>query len=200
MDTRGGAASQPEAERGTAAVAEFVYRLTADDFEQALRGRARWSWAGRVQVLLLPVVTTVAFTVFSFLRGSSLPVAIVTTVVADVAVIWGTLRGLRSTARRIASVMEPYGECRTVADESGTVSTGERGAFSMEWSVYREYLETPGLFVVLGGDRATGIGVLPKRGAQDPADVDRLREILDRNLKRLQRLPKSPDTDGPWRR
>jgi hypothetical protein len=72
-----------------------------------------------------------------------------------------------------------------VADERGAVSTGERASFTVDWTVFREYLETPGLFVLLGGDRAAGVAVLPKRGAQDHADVDRLRAILDRNLKRL---------------
>ncbi|MGW1539385.1 hypothetical protein ACWCPM_03685 [Streptomyces sp. NPDC002309] len=46
-------------------------------------------------------------------------------------------------------------------------------------------METPRLFVLLGGDRAAGLAVLPKRGAQNAADVDRLRAILDGNLKRL---------------
>lgn len=30
-----------------------------------------------------------------------------------------------------------------------------------------------------------GLEVLPERGLRDPADVDRLRAILDRNLRRL---------------
>ncbi|MFE1285853.1 YcxB family protein [Streptomyces sp. NPDC058751] len=98
---------------------------------------------------------------------------------------WGTVRGLRVMAHRMFSVVEPYGQCRMVADDRGAVSTGERASFTVDWTVFREYLETPGLFVLLGGDRAAGVAVLPKRGAQDPADVDRLREILDRNLKRL---------------
>ncbi|MGW0826169.1 YcxB family protein [Streptomyces sp. NPDC002845] len=75
-----------------------------------------------------------------------------------------------------------------VADDRGAVTTGERASFSMDWTVFREYLETPGLFVLLGGDRAAAVVLLPKRGAQDPADVDRIRAILDRNLKRLQRI------------
>ncbi|MGW2896558.1 YcxB family protein [Streptomyces sp. NPDC001212] len=58
-------------------------------------------------------------------------------------------------------------------------------SFTMDWTVFQEYLETPRLFVLLGGDRAAGIAVLPKQGAEDPADVDRFRAILDRNLKRL---------------
>jgi hypothetical protein len=88
-------------------------------------------------------------------------------------------------ARRMFSVVEPYGQCRMVADDRGAVSTGERASFTVDWTVFREYLETPRLFVLLGGDRAVGVAVLPKRGAQAPADVDRLRAILDQNLRRL---------------
>ncbi|WP_369246556.1 hypothetical protein [Streptomyces sp. R41] len=39
--------------------------------------------------------------------------------------------------------------------------------------------------VVLTTRRTRIFLVLPKRGAQDPADVDRLRGVLDRNLRRL---------------
>ncbi|MFF7363883.1 hypothetical protein [Streptomyces sp. NPDC008125] len=185
MDTRGGAASRPEAERDTAVGAEFVYRLTAEDFEQALRGRARRSAAGRVQALLPPVLLPVAVGVVGYLSDDSLMVWSVAVVLAAG---WGaliSLRSMRTMARRMASLTEPYGECRTVADETGSVSTGERGSFSSEWAMHRAYLETPGLFVLLTGDRAAGIAVVPKRGARGPADVDRLREILDGNLKRL---------------
>ncbi|WP_328720649.1 hypothetical protein OHT52_14990 [Streptomyces sp. NBC_00247] len=67
---------------------------------------------------------------------------------------WGTLRGMRTSARRMFSVTKAYGECRTVADGSGMVSsTGEHGSFGTEWSVFRECLEKDGHFVVLSGDR-----------------------------------------------
>lgn len=88
-------------------------------------------------------------------------------------------------ARRMSGFMEPYGQSRIVADDHGAVTTGERASNTVEWTMFREFLETPGLFVLLGGDRAAGFAVLPKRGAQDDVDVDRLRAILDRNLKRL---------------
>ncbi|WP_432104542.1 hypothetical protein [Streptomyces sp. bgisy091] len=84
----------------------------------------------------------------------------------------------------MSSIMEPYGRCRTVADDHSAVSTGERGSFTTDWVVHKEYLETPGLFVLLSGDRSAGIAVVPKRGARSPADVGRLKAILDRNLKR----------------
>jgi len=183
MDIRGGESSDQGVERGTAV--EFVYRPTAADFEEALRGRARRSSAGRVQVLMAPLVGLVALVLFSVQGDTTLPVFIISLVLSMAAISWGTVRGLRTMARRMFSVMEPYGHCRMVADNRGAVTTGERASFTVDWGVFREYLETPGLFVLLGGERAAGVAVLPKRGAQNPADVDRLRAILDRNLKRL---------------
>ncbi|MGW1722695.1 YcxB family protein [Streptomyces sp. NPDC002306] len=183
MDTRGGDFSRQDMDRSRAV--EFTYQLTAEDFEEALRARARRSPAGRAQVLMAPMVAIVAVCVFSTLHDASVPVWIVTLVLSVAATSWGAVRGLRTMARRMFSVVESYGRCRMVADDRGAVSTGERVSFTVDWTVFREYLETPGLFVLLGGDRAAGVAVLPKRGAQDPADVDRLRAILDRNLKRL---------------
>jgi hypothetical protein len=183
MDTRGGESSRQDTGRGTAV--EFVYQPMVADFEEAIRGRARRTWAGRVQVLTGPLAAVAALLVFSVLRDFTLPVLIISLVLSLAATSWGAVRGLRTMARRMFSVMEAYGQCRMVADERGVVSTGERASFTVDWTVFREYLETPGLFVLLGGDRAAGVAVLPKRGAQNPEDVDRLRAILDRNLKRL---------------
>lgn len=183
MDTRGGDSSHQRTDFGTAV--EFVYRPTAADFEEALRARARRSPSGRAQALLAPLTAAAAVSVFSVLRDAPLHVWIISMVITVPLAFWATARGLRTMARRMFSMVEPYGQCRMVADDRGAVTTGERASFSMDWTVSREYLETPGLFVLLSGDRAAGVAILPKRGAQDPADVDRLREILDRNLKRL---------------
>ncbi|MGY1499161.1 YcxB family protein [Streptomyces sp. QTS52] len=183
MDIKGGEPSSQDTGRGTAV--EFVYQPVVADFEEAFRGRARRTWAGRVQVLTGPLVAAAAVLFFSVLRDFPLPVLIISLVLVLATTSWGAVRGLRTMARRMFSVMEPYGQCRMVADDRGMATTGERASFTVDWTVFREYLETPGIFVLLGGDRASGIAVLPKRGAQNPADVDQLRAILDRNLKRL---------------
>ncbi|KOG07873.1 YcxB family protein [Streptomyces viridochromogenes] len=183
MDTRGGDSIHQNTDFGTAV--EFVYRPTAADFEEALRARARRSPSGRAQALMAPLTAAAAVSVFSVLQDASLPVWTISLVITVPIAFWATVRGLRTMARRMFSIVEPYGQCRVVADDRGAVTTGERASFSMDWTVSREYLETPGLFVLLGGDRSAGVAILPKRGAQDPADVDRLRTILDRNLKRL---------------
>ncbi|MFE6547739.1 YcxB family protein [Streptomyces sp. NPDC057746] len=182
MNIRGGDSADQDTDRGTAV--EFVYRLTAADFEEALRARARRTPAGRAQVLMGPLMAVVAVAVLSTLQQGTLPVWILTLVVCVAAVSWGTVRGLRTMAQRMSSVMEAYGQCRMVADDRGTVTTGERASSTIDWTVFREFLETPGHFVLLGGDRATSVTVVPKRGAREHADVDRLRALLDRHLKR----------------
>lgn len=146
---------------------------------------ARRTSAGRVQVFMLPLMAVIGSVGFSVLNGASTALLVISSVISLAAVSWGIVRGLRNMARRMFSVVEPYGYCRMVADERGAVSTCERASLSVDWAVFRQYLETPGLFVLVGGDRAAGVAVLPKRGARNPADVDLLRAILDRNLKRL---------------
>ncbi len=141
METRGGDSSDQDTDRGTAV--EFVYRLTAADFEEALRARARRTPAGRAQVLMGPLMAAVAVAVLSMFQHATLPLWIVTLVVCVAAVSWGTVRGLRTMAQRMSSVMEVYGQCRMVADDRGAVTTGERASSSIDWSAFREYLRHP---------------------------------------------------------
>jgi hypothetical protein len=184
MDTsKGGDAPRRGAEDGAAV--EFGYRLTVADFEAALRARAWRSPAGRVQTLVAPVTTVVAVTAVLLFTDTTPAVGIITLVLGVAVTSWGVVRRLRAMAAGMADFTEPYGQTRLVADDRGAVTTGEQASSTLEWTVFREYLETPGLFVLLGGDGAAGLAVLPKRGARDEADVARLRKILDLNLKRL---------------
>lgn len=182
MELTGGDVVKKDADSGT--YAEFAYRLTTEDFEEALRARARRTPSGRTQALMAPLVAAVVMIIMWVSGGTSLPVWITASVLSVGVASWGTVRGLRTMARRMSSIMEPYGRCRTVADDRSAVTTGERGSFTTDWVVHKEYLETPGLFVLLSGERSVGIAVVPKRGARRAEDVDRLRAILDRNLKR----------------
>ncbi|WP_406423919.1 hypothetical protein OH809_04060 [Streptomyces sp. NBC_00873] len=142
--------SHQDTDRGTAV--EFVYRLAVADFEEALRARARRTPAGRAQALLAPLVAAAAVVVFAALRDAALIVWIISLVLSVGIASWGTVRRLRTMARRMFSIVEPYGQCRMVADDRGAVSTGERVSFTTDWTVFREYLETPGLFVLPGAD------------------------------------------------
>ncbi|WP_371624705.1 YcxB family protein [Streptomyces sp. NBC_01116] len=186
MQTKGGDAFAADADR--VGSVEFVYRATADYFEEALRARALRTGAGRFQAFAVPVASVGALAVFGVVVGLSAPVLFGGLVVCAAVVSWGALR---TQARRTFSIVEPYGQCRMVAHESGAVSTGERVSFTVAWAMHREYLETARFFVLLGGGRSAGIAVVPKRGAQGPEDVERLRAILGWNLRRLWRSPAS---------
>ncbi|MER6250570.1 YcxB family protein [Streptomyces sp. NPDC001584] len=165
--------------------AAFTYRLTLADIRGAVRARARRTPAGRAETLLLPLLTAVA-TVGLGLLDDSRPAVVVASAVAALSVaIVGVFWIRRSMARRVFSVAEPYGECRTVADERGTATTGETMSYTMDWTLFAQYTETPELFVLFGGTRAAAVATLPKRGAQHPDDIDRMRAILARNLKRV---------------
>lgn len=77
-----------------------------------------------------PVAFVGALAVFGAVVGMSAPVLIVALVLCAAIVSWGTLRTPRTQNRRVFGVVEPYGQCRMVADERGAVSTGERVSFT----------------------------------------------------------------------
>lgn len=63
---------------------------------------------------------------------------------------------------------------------------GHNSTVDIKWTVQPRHRETPEPFVLLSGDKkATGLTVLPKRGADHPGDGDRLRAVLDRNPTRV---------------
>ncbi|MFD9504123.1 hypothetical protein [Streptomyces sp. NPDC060035] len=64
--------------------------------------------------------------------------------------------------------------------------TMDHSSGSFGWAAQPRYLETDGLFVLLGDDRnAIAVALLAKRGADGPAAVDRLRGIFDRRPTRV---------------
>ncbi|MGW7439787.1 YcxB family protein [Streptomyces sp. NPDC054849] len=163
----------------------LVYRLTLADIRGAVRARARRTSAGRAETLLLPLLSVAAIVGLCLLQGTLWIVTAASAAVGLVFATCGVFKIRRSMARQVYSVVEQYGECRTVAGEHGTATAGETMSYTMDWKLFHQYTETPELFVLIGGRRATAIGVLPKRGVQHPADIDRLRAILERNLCRV---------------
>ncbi|MEV8537023.1 hypothetical protein [Streptomyces sp. NPDC051211] len=164
----------------------FEYRPTAEDYRTALRAWSSGTWPGRRAMVLPAVMSVTGVVVYGLLRGFD-PVigSIVTAVVLTTATV-GAVRAPGRIARESFANMEPHGDSRTVLGETGIVITGggpDRTVFDWQggpgW-----YHETPGLFVLTKNKGRTFLA-LPKRGAADPADVDRVRELLDRNLKRI---------------
>ena len=150
MDNGGG--GYAEQDLGCGADARFVYRLTIEDYEeaipvQALRapGKLICAW-----VLLLSVW-------FCGARFLELPVyGWISTLVAAVGVTHQSLVSeRRAKARKAMGVAEAHGQFRMVANDHGVVlSSPERGSTAAEWTHFRAHLETPRLFVlVLGAGR-----------------------------------------------
>ncbi|MFE2691812.1 hypothetical protein [Streptomyces mirabilis] len=181
-----GAAQQQELQgQGYGADAvELEYRPTVGDFTPALRARRGVSKAGRRQFWLLGGVTVlVALEGALALAGENVSVLplIWLLVFAPLMLLTPWLQ-----ARQVQRFAECQGTFRvTVTDVVLTVTT-DNATVALNWVAQPRYRETTGAFVMLSPDKnAVGFTVLPKRAARTPADVERLRAILDRNLTRV---------------
>lgn len=92
----------------------------------------------------------------------------------------------RLQANHVLRIVKWQGEYRTTVTDAGVTATNEHATLSVRWSLLRGYRETGDHVVLLSRDpNILCLEVLPKRGLGDPEDVDRLRAILDRNLRRV---------------
>ncbi|MEV0415424.1 hypothetical protein AB0I68_32760 [Streptomyces sp. NPDC050448] len=165
----------------------LVYRITTADIAQALRARDARVPAGRRRRML-----TTGFGVlllgFGGLAsmGEGSPAKPLLIAGAGVLMLVLTLFGPQLTARAFAGLLAKAGETTAVVDAAGLqVSTADTQT-RINWAAQPLYTETADTFVTLSvAKRAVAMTILPKRGAGDPADVDRLRAVLDRNLQRL---------------
>ncbi|NBM19272.1 YcxB family protein [Streptomyces sp. GC420] len=167
---------------------KLVYQPTAEDIIEALHARAQLARkanlvrGGVVFVLVCALLITV-----SFAKGDSSPVLspVLATVFAALAGAVVLMMGKLLQRRMAHRIVAAQGKCRTTVDDSGMRTVTENGEATVGWDRYPRYLETENLFVALSPDRrSVGVGALPKRGLRSRKDVDRLREILDRNAVR----------------
>ena len=161
----------------------LVYRPTLADIQGAVRARARRTAVGRRETLLLLLVGGVLVVGYGVVSDSS-PVVIAFSTAVSLGVGLAVLAwARRGTARQVYDLVGRYGECRTVVDDRGTATSGGTMSATTHWTLFQQYVETRELFVLIGG--AAVVEALPKRGAEHPEDIDRLRAILDRNLRRI---------------
>ncbi|MFJ9627995.1 YcxB family protein [Streptomyces sp. NPDC101175] len=169
----------------TGRVVELVYRPTAEDFLAALRARKRVSrsarrlrWmVGAVFVLGALVVAT------SLQRGESPPVPMLVTIVLAAFLL---MFQPRLVARQFQRLAERRGEFRVTVTDTGVSVVTDDASNSLNWSVQPRYRETADGFYMFSPEKnACSFTSLPKRAVQDPADVDRLRAILDAHLSRI---------------
>lgn len=166
---------------------ELVYRLTPQDMAYGLDARARATRAGRrvrrllvLLGVLLPL--TGALELWRGDRTSTGAVSVALGVAAWVLRFFGT----RLTARGLKGLLAKAGEVRTTVDEAGVRLVAADTDTRIGWRLQPRYVETEHVFVMLSDDKKSlGLTVLPKRGAPDPADIDRIRSIFDRNLTRI---------------
>ncbi|MFF2566800.1 YcxB family protein [Streptomyces sp. NPDC058084] len=167
---------------------ELVYTPTREDVADAVRVQLRHG-AFRALRRLLPVAAVVAGLVVVlelFVAGAPDPVfvALMTGLGLLCAVLpWLTVR---ATARQVYALVGRQGEFRARVDEDGVRLVTRDSEAVSRWPMLPRYTETPTQFVLLSADKGrVGVAALPKRGLADPADVDRLRALLDRNLDRF---------------
>ncbi|MFE5541297.1 YcxB family protein [Streptomyces sp. NPDC056492] len=167
---------------------ELVYRNTVADFAGALRVRADRTGTARRKKWMFGIVGTLSLIGgVALLAGDGPDVARGVGLLVGGVLLWGIgPLGPRLQARAFRGLLEKTGETRAVVDGTGVRLTATACDTRIGWAVQPTYAETDELFVMLSEDkRAVSMTVLPKRGARSPADIDRLRAVLDANLRRL---------------
>ncbi|MEV7522470.1 YcxB family protein [Streptomyces sp. NPDC091371] len=188
---------QDTAAASEATAVELVYRPTPADVEAGLKARWRFTPHGRRARWTLPLLAVVLFAMAANKmqhgmtlgdRGVYLQLVIGTTLLAMV------FLAPRLGAKKVhKALVEKQGEFRAVVTETEVTVGSTSYAQTLTWTAVPRYTETPEAFVLLSGDKyGAGITVLPKRGAQQPADVDRLRALLDRHIERVGKAPAQP--------
>ncbi|MFJ8195697.1 YcxB family protein [Streptomyces sp. NPDC096152] len=162
---------------------ELEYRPTVKDFTAALRQRSRIGRAARRQKLLVVLAAVVfALEAAQALTGGG---------VHWFPLIWAPCFALLLVAapwlqaRQFLKLAARNGAYRVTVSDAGVTVATDHSSSSVGWAAQPRYRETPEIFVTFSDDKnASCFTVLPKRGLANPADVDRLREILDRHLTR----------------
>ncbi|MFC9929499.1 hypothetical protein [Streptomyces sp. NPDC127190] len=162
---------------------ELAFRLEARDFVSALRARRKISRSSRLATGVLGLM----FLAFALTAAAELAGGRVDLFPVLMMIYCGV--GLAVTpvlqARRLARVAEVSGACRVTVDEEGVTVRAEHVTVVQEWGARPVYRETADSFALFSGDRnARCMTLLPKRALTDPADVDRLRSLLDRHITR----------------
>ncbi|MEU9191063.1 YcxB family protein [Streptomyces sp. NPDC048484] len=163
-------------------VVELAYRPQSADTLVGLRVRERIKWTGlllRGAFLLLGVGQWLVSTV---VRGG---VDVFSTAVflLVVLMVWGYPRLQAAQVQRLVGWQ---GEYRATVSPAGITCRTDHNTLIQKWSVFQGYRETAGHFVLLSRDpNIMCLDVLPKRGAHEAGDLERLRAILDQYTPRV---------------
>ncbi|MFD8543098.1 YcxB family protein [Streptomyces sp. NPDC059649] len=168
---------------------ELAYLPTVADAAAAIRVRKRATPAGRLQnwVIIASGVVVLQALVVAFMspRGPN-PRLIVLCLTALALIVGVYLLVPTLQGRQIHRMLAPQGEFRAVVDSSGVRVASRDTDTTYRWPMLTRYAETDALFVLMTPDKyGVGFVVLPKRGAADPEDIDRLRGLLTGHATRV---------------
>jgi len=163
---------------------ELAYLPTTADAVGAIRARRRTSrlWNG---VLLAGAIVVLSALIQNFMgprkSGSTVLCLAALALFIGMRVLVPTLKG-----RQVYKMVALQGEFQAIVDDSGVRVTSRDSEMAYRWPMLTRYAETDELFVLMTPDKyRVGFVVLPKRGVAEPADVDRLQAILNRNATRV---------------
>ncbi|WP_329120786.1 YcxB family protein [Streptomyces sp. NBC_01353] len=168
---------------------KLAYLPVVSDATEALRARMRATPAGRLQnALLLGAAGLLALVLVGSVIGPKGPTlsgtglwAFGLVLIAGLYLMVPSLQG-----RQVHRMIGPQGEFRAFVDGAGIRVVSRDSETTYRWTMLTRYAETRDLFVALTADRyGIAMVVLPKRGAADPGEVDRLRAALDRYSNRV---------------
>ncbi|SDO89604.1 hypothetical protein SAMN04487981_114131 [Streptomyces sp. cf386] len=158
---------------------ELAYRPTRTDILRGIQVRDR---IRRLALLRWALTSLFAGYALFLATGGAKAVLSVAIFLLTAVAIWGMPRIQANHVFRIVSWQGGY---RTTVTDAGIRAETEHATLVQRWSMFRGYRETREHMVLLSRDpNILVLEVIPKRGAADPADVDRLRGLLDQHLPR----------------
>jgi YcxB-like protein len=163
-----------------------VSATTAEDYVDAFVARDRTArvarWASRPVLVGVGVVGALVASI-----GRYWWVAIALAVFA-VLVGFPRLLYRRISRRLVRDNPGLHGPATLTVTEDGLHTRAANTESRIGWSRYQRYVETAESFVLLASDRpGAALQVLPKRALATPAEVERLRALLDHHLQQVAR-------------
>lgn len=168
---------------------ELVYTPTRDDVVDAVRVQMRFGTFRRARVLMRITTGLAAVALAVLFLAPGTPAVGGVFFLAVLGLMSLVLVPLmpRLTARQLFPMVERQGEQQARVEEDGVRWTTRDSEVVGRWGLMSRYAETSTQFVLLSADKGrVGVAFLPKRGLADAADLDRLRELLDRNITRIR--------------
>lgn len=174
----------------------LTYTPTAADVRDGLKVQTRAAGrlvpgTARFNILLFGMLVGIVF-LAGRLFGARFTALDLVLLVPVAVLVFGLVTWLQHRAHQ--RVAEAHGTLEMSFDDSGVTVVSATSRTENGWAAYGRYVETPKAFILLSPGRSAMIfTALPKRGLSDPADVDRLRALLDRHLRGGSERPATGD-------